>query len=105
MATLQAVTTSTGAIVSNSQAVRGLCEAYCFGTLSWEVTEEGELAIWGFDGFETYEVRENGLPDHEGGIVTHEFLRGLADHLETDEELDVQTAGFTKCHFAVLAKG
>jgi len=27
-----------------------------------------------------YEARENGLPDYEGGIVTHEFLRELADH-------------------------
>ena len=51
-----------------------------------------------------YEARENGLPDYEGGIVTHEFLRALADHLEADEELDIQTAGFTKCRFPVLAK-
>jgi len=41
MATLQAATTSTGAIVSDPQAVRELCESYCFGTLDWEVTEEG----------------------------------------------------------------
>ena len=39
-----------------------------------------------------------------GGIVIHEFLRELADHLETDEELDVQTAGFMKCRSPVLAK-
>jgi len=52
MATLQAATTSTGAIVSNPQAVRELCENYCFGTLDWEVTEEGELTIWGCDDFE-----------------------------------------------------
>jgi len=56
-----------------------LCESYCFGTLDWEVTEEGELTIWGYDDFEVYEARENGLPDYEGGIVTHEFLRELAD--------------------------
>jgi len=43
MATLQAATTSTGAIVSDPQAVRELCESYCFGTLSWEVTDKGEL--------------------------------------------------------------
>jgi len=54
MATLQAATTSTGAIVSNPQAVRELCENYCFGTLDWEVTEEGELTIWGCDDFEGY---------------------------------------------------
>ena len=45
MATLQAATTSTGAIVSDPQAVRQLCESYCFGTLDWEVTEYGELTI------------------------------------------------------------
>ena len=104
MATLQAATTSTGAIVSDPQAVRELCESYCFGTLDWEVTEDGELTIWGYDDFEVYEARENGLPDYEGGIVTHEFLRELADHLEADEEFDIQTAGFTKCRFPVLAK-
>ncbi len=36
--------------------------------------------------------------------MTHEFLRELADHLEADEELDIQTAGFTNCRFPVLAK-
>ena len=51
MATLQAATTSTGAIVSNQVAVRELCENYCFGTLDWEITEEGEFPIWGYDDF------------------------------------------------------
>jgi hypothetical protein len=104
MATLQAATTSTGAIVSDPQAVRELCETYCFGTLNWEITEEGEFTIWGYDDFEVYEARENGLPDYDGGIVTHEFLQALADYLEAGEELDIQTAGFTKCRFPVLAK-
>ncbi|XVH33799.1 hypothetical protein ACNS7O_18400 (plasmid) [Haloferacaceae archaeon DSL9] len=104
MATLQAATTSTGAIVSDPQAVRELCENYCFGTLNWEVSEEGELVIWGYDDFEVYEASDDGLPDYDGGIVTHEFLRTLADYLEPDEELDIQTAGFTKCRFPVLAK-
>jgi hypothetical protein len=104
MATLQAVTTSTGAIVSNPQAVREFCESHCFGTLNWEVTEDGELTIWGYDDFEVYEALDDGLPDYDGGIVTHEFLRTLADDLEPDEELDIQTAGFTKCRFPVLAK-
>ena len=95
---------STSTIVSDPQAVRQLCESYCFGTLDWEVTEDGELTIWGYDDFEVHEAQENGLPDYEGGIVTHEFLWALADHLEADEELDIQTAGFTKCRFPVLAK-
>ena len=104
MATLQAATTSTGALVSDPQAVRELCENHCFGTLNWEVDDDGELVIWGYDSFEVYEARENGLPDYDGGIVTHEFLRSLAEYLEPDEKLDIQTAGFTKCRFPVLAK-
>jgi len=52
MATLQAATASTGATVTDAQAVRQLCEAHCFGTLNWEVDEEGELIIWGYDAFE-----------------------------------------------------
>jgi len=104
MATLQAATTSTGALVTDPQAVRELCENHCFGTLNWEVDDDGELIIWGHDSFEVYEARENGLPDYDGGIVTDEFLRTLAEYLEPDEELDIQTAGFTKCRFPVLAK-
>lgn len=49
--------------------------------------------MWDYDDFEVYESRGNGLPDNEGGIGTHEFLRELADHLEADVELDVQMAG------------
>jgi len=104
MATLQAATTSTGAIVSNPQAVRELCENYCFGTPDWEVTEEGELTIWGATTSRYTRHGRAASPDYEGGIVTHEFLRSLADHLEPNEEFDIQTAGFTKCRFPVLAK-
>ncbi|ELY83466.1 hypothetical protein C486_02353 [Natrinema gari JCM 14663] len=57
------------------------------------MSEEGKFSIWGHDDFEVYEARENGLPDYEGGIVTHEFLWTLADHLKADEEFDIQTAG------------
>jgi len=88
----------------DAQEVRELCEAHCFGTLNWEVDEEGELIIWGYDAFEVYEAREDGLPDYEGGLVTRDFLRTLAGYLEPNEELDIQTAGFTKCRFPVLAK-
>ncbi len=103
MATLQAATTSTGAIVSDAQAVRQLCENHCFGTLNWEVDEDRELIIWGYDDFEVYEAHEDGLPNYDGGIVTHEFLRQLAGYIDGDEELDIQTAGYTKCRFPVLA--
>jgi len=77
----QAATASTGATVTDAQAVRQLCEAHCFGTLNWEVDEEGELIIWGYDAFEIYETREDGLPDYEGGLVTHEFLLPKAGQL------------------------
>jgi len=104
MATLQAATTSTGALVTDPQAVRELCENHCFGTLNWEVDDDSELVIWGYDSFDVYAARENGLPDYDGGIVIHEFLRSLAEYLEPNEELDIQTAGFTKYRFPVLAK-
>ena len=45
MATLQAATTSTGAIVSDPQAVRKLCEDHCFGTFNWEVNDDSELVM------------------------------------------------------------
>jgi hypothetical protein len=51
-----------------------------------------------------YEYEENGLSDYEGSIVTHEFLRELADHLEVGEQFDIQTAGFTKCRFPVTKR-
>ena len=104
MATLQAATTSNGAIVSDPQAVRELCENYSFRTLNWKVDDDGELVIWGYDVLEVYKTRENGEPDYGSGPVTREFLRSLAEYIEPDEELDIQTAGFTKCRFPVLAK-
>ncbi|WP_135827279.1 hypothetical protein [Halorussus ruber] len=103
MATLQAATTSDGVTVTDAQAVRELCESYCFGTLEWEVDDNDRLSIWGYDAFEVYGRRENGLPDYEAGQRTHEFLRALATYVEEGDELDIQTAGFTKCRFPVLA--
>ena len=50
-----------------------------------------------------YEAHENGLPDYDGGIVTREFFRQLAEYIDSGEELDIQTAGYTKCRFPVLA--
>jgi len=104
MATLQAATTSTGAIVSNPQAVRELCGELLLWDARLGGHGGGRAHYLGCDDFEVYEARESGLPDYEGGIVTHEFLRSLADHLEPNEEFDIQTAGFTKCRFPVLAK-
>lgn len=33
----------------------------------WEITDEDELTIWGFDDFKVYGVRENGLPTTTAG--------------------------------------
>lgn len=103
MATLQAATASNGAVVTDAQVVNQLCESHCFGNLNWEVTDDGEFVIWGYDSFDVYRAHENGEPDHEGGLVTREFLWALAEYIQEDEELDIQTAGFTKCRFPAHA--
>jgi hypothetical protein len=92
MATLQAATTSTGAIVSDPQAVRELCESYCFGTLDWEVTEDGELTIWGYDDFEAYEARENGLPLATGQPRWNRPSTGCAGRGAVSDELDPRSS-------------
>lgn len=104
MATLQAATASCGAQVTDAQAVRQLCEAHCFGMLEWEVTDDAEFSIWGYDVFEVYEADDEGLPDYEAGIATHEFLRDLSEYIAPDGELDIQTAGYTKYRFPVHAQ-
>ena len=104
MATLQAATASRGAHVTDAQAVRQLCESHCFGMLEWEVTEESELSIWGYDAFNVYEADDEGLPDYEAGIATRSFLRQLSGYIAPNAELNIQTAGYTKCRFPVYAQ-
>ena len=104
MATLQAATASRGAHVTDAQAVRQLCESYCFGLLEWEVTDDTKFSVWGYDTFEIYETTDEGLPDYEAGIATHAFLRTLSEYIAPDADLDIQTAGYTKCRFPVLAQ-
>ena len=70
METLQAATASRGAHVTDAQAVQQLCDAHCFGTLEWEVTDTGEFSIWGYDAFDVYEADDEGFPDYEAGIAT-----------------------------------
>jgi hypothetical protein len=67
--------------------------------LNWELSDDRELVIWGYDSVEVYEARENGLADYDGNIVSYEFLRSLAEYLEPEGEFDIQTAGFTNCRF------
>jgi hypothetical protein len=102
MATLQAATTSSSAGVTDPPAVRDLCQNHSFGTLHWKV-EDGEFSIWGYDTFDVYATQDNGDPDHEAGIVTSEFLHSLVEYIKPGDELDIQTAGFTKCRHPVLA--
>ena len=104
MATLRVATASRGAHVTNAQTVRQLFDAHCFGTLEWEVTETGELSIWGYDAFDVYEADDEGLPDYEAGIATRSFLQQLSEYIAPDEELDIQTAGYTKCRLPVYAQ-
>ena len=104
MATLQAATASRGAHVTDAQAVRQLCDAHCFGTLNWEVTDTDEFSIWGYDVLDVYEADDEGLPDYEAGIATRSFLRKLSEYIAPDAELDIQTAGYTKCRFPVYAQ-
>ena len=104
MATLQAATTSNGAIVTDEVAVSELCGRYDFGMLDWRIEDDGTFSIWGYDSFEVYSTRDDGLPDHENGVQTEEFLTELVAYLVDGEELDIRTAGFTKCRFPVLAQ-
>jgi hypothetical protein len=104
MATLQAATASSGARVTDSTAVEQLCEQYHFGHLTWDLTDDSEIAVWGYDAFRVYERREDGGMDIDAGLVTHGFLHALAEYVDEGEALDIQTAGFTKCRFPVLAR-
>jgi hypothetical protein len=103
MATLQAATTSTGVAVTDPTAVAQLCESYRFGMLNWEI-RDGEFSIWGYDDLLVYEALPDGHTDYEAGSVTETFLRELSEYVEPGGELDIQTAGFTKCRFPVLAR-
>ena len=109
MANLHAATTSSGARVTDQQAVEQLCERHYFGELMWEVDidEEAERCpefhIWGYDSFDVYERRDDGEPDYESGLVTEAFLSELAEYICEDEELNIQAAGFTKCRYPPYA--
>ena len=104
MATLQAVTASSSARVTDPATVEQLCEQYHFGHLTWDLTNDDEVAVWGYEAFCVYERRDNGEMDLDAGLVTHEFLHTLAEYINEGEALDIQTAGFTNCRFPVLAR-
>ena len=107
MANLQAATTSDPARVTDPEAVAQLCEQYAFAPLEWELTDGDEFGIWGFDSFTIYGKRtfDDGKwdVDFEAGLKTHDLLRELAAYIAEDEELDIQSAGFTKCRYPMYA--
>lgn len=48
MANLRAATTSSGAQITDRDAVRALCECHSFGELNWELTDDGQISFWGY---------------------------------------------------------
>lgn len=102
MATLQATTVSNGAQVTDLKAVKDLCKAYDLQGLNWELTDDGELVIWGYDTFAVWPRSENGDPTYDES-ATHEFLFALAEYVADGEEFDIRTVGHEKCRYPVLA--
>ena len=106
MANLQAATTSDPARVTDPEAVAQLCKQYAFAPLEWELHEE-EFGIWGYGSFTIYGKRilDDGEwdIDFEAGVQTHDLLRDLAAYIAEGEELDIQSAGFTKCRYPMYA--
>ncbi len=90
-------------MVTDPDAVEQLCEAHCFGGLKWRLTDDGEFTVWGYGAFRVYPQDDNGMMDLDASEVTREFLWKLAEYIEEDDELDIQSAGFTKCRYPVHA--
>ena len=112
MANLQAATTSDPARVIDPEAVAQLCEQYAFSPLEWKLSNDEEFGIWGYGSLNFYRESLHGKRRHadgewnvdfEAGIQTHDLLRELAAYIAEGEELDIQSAGFTKCRFPMYA--
>lgn len=107
MANLQAATTSDPARVTVPEAVAQLCEQYAFASLEWELSDDEEFGIWGYDSLNIYGKRRHDDGewdiDFEAGLKTRDLLRELANYIAEDEELDIQSARFTKCRYPMYA--
>ena len=103
MANLQAATTSDPARITNPEAVAQLCEQYAFSPLEWELNDDDKFGIWGYGSLTIYGKRTDDGDewdvDFEAGVRTHDLLRDLAGYIAEGEELDIQSAGFTKCRY------
>lgn len=108
MANLQAATATDGAQVTDPEAVVELCKQYIFDGLDWEITKESEFQIHGYNDLMIYKAERDDdgerLIDYEAGQRTEEFLRKLSRYIVEGDELDIQTAGFTKCRYPMQAK-
>ena len=107
MANLQAATTSDLARVTNPEAVAQLCEQYAFAPLEWELSDDEEFGIWGYDSLNIYGKRtfDDGEWDinFEAGLKTHDLLHELAAYIAEGEELDIQSARFTNFRYSMYA--
>jgi hypothetical protein len=99
MANLRAATTSSGAQITDRDAVRALCECHSFGELNWELTDDGQISFWGYTTPDVLPTTADGKRDHDAEFVTIEFMRELAQYLAEGEVLDIQAAGYTKCRY------
>lgn len=93
--------------------------------LVWEI-RNGELSIWGYAPFDVYRLETVPMSDHDGGAIhytvedhtgdeigvrtdhesgpaTRAFVWDLTDCIATGAQLDIQSAGYTKCHYPVYA--
>ena len=104
MADLMAATSSTRARVTDPDAVEELCDSYSFEPIRWQITDQNEIAFWGYETFNVFRRCENGDRDEEYGLATREFLWDLAEYITEGEELDIQIAGYTKFRFPMHAE-
>ena len=79
---------SCGASVPDGQTKCRFCLTNHLRSDATSTDETASTAFLGIvhDDFEVNEARENGLPDYDGGIVTHQFLRELADYVAIGTE-------------------
>ena len=112
MATLQATTSSTWSRVDPTakDRIEAIADEYSFWGAHTEVNievkensdEDTIISIFGHAAFDPSKpICEDGsVVDHEYGQA-EEFLKRIAPHLE--EQLVVETVGFEKCRFPLLA--
>lgn len=99
MANLHAATSSSGAQVTDPDAVRALCKRHSFGELNWELTDDNQISFYGYTTPDVRPATATGVRDEDAEYVTTEFFTTLAQYLADGEVLDIQAAGYTKCRY------